>query len=177
MLLLLLPLPVPAAAAAGPGCCRCRCHPCRVHLAPTLHANLPLLFPACSRPACRWDEDVFGLEYDLDLFNIVAVDDFNMGGCPQTGNVAWCSAVLGSAARWSSDEAVQSSRSIHPAHLPSSPACPSCPPPWPSRPLEPLTCLPAGAMENKSLNVFNSWLVRATPDTATDGDFARIEGG
>lgn len=32
-------------------------------------------------PGCRWDEDVFGLEYDLDLFNIVAVDDFNMGGC------------------------------------------------------------------------------------------------
>lgn len=30
---------------------------------------------------CRWDEDVFGLEYDLDLFNIVAVDDFNMGAC------------------------------------------------------------------------------------------------
>ena len=27
----------------------------------------------------RWDEDGFGLEYDLDLFNIVAVDDFNMG--------------------------------------------------------------------------------------------------
>ncbi|KAI7843850.1 hypothetical protein COHA_002401 [Chlorella ohadii] len=60
---------------------------------------------------CRWDEDVFGLEYDLDLFNIVAVDDFNMG-----------------------------------------------------------------AMENKSLNIFNSRLVLATPDTATDGDFARIEG-
>ena len=29
--------------------------------------------------ACRWDEDTYGLEYDLDLFNIVAVDDFNMG--------------------------------------------------------------------------------------------------
>ena len=27
----------------------------------------------------RWDEETFGLEYDLDLFNIVAVDDFNMG--------------------------------------------------------------------------------------------------
>ena len=27
----------------------------------------------------KWDEDVFGLEYDLELFNIVAVDDFNMG--------------------------------------------------------------------------------------------------
>ena len=32
-------------------------------------------------------------------------------------------------------------------------------------------------MENKSLNVFNSRLVLATPDTATDGDFGRIEGG
>jgi aminopeptidase N len=27
----------------------------------------------------KWDEDVYGLEYDLDLFNIVAVDSFNMG--------------------------------------------------------------------------------------------------
>eukprot|EP00889_Picochlorum_renovo_P000065 jgi/Picre1/27095/NNA_000065.t1 len=61
--------------------------------------------------AMKWDEDTFGLEYDLNIFNIVAVDDFNMG-----------------------------------------------------------------AMENKSLNLFNSRLVLATPDTATDGDFARIEG-
>ena len=29
--------------------------------------------------AMKWDEETFGLEYDLDLFNIVAVDDFNMG--------------------------------------------------------------------------------------------------
>lgn len=35
----------------------------------------------------------------------------------------------------------------------------------------------SGAMENKSLNIFNSRLVLATPNTATDGDFARIEGG
>lgn len=27
----------------------------------------------------KWDEDTYGLEYDLELFNIVAVDDFNMG--------------------------------------------------------------------------------------------------
>ena len=33
-----------------------------------------------------------------------------------------------------------------------------------------------GAMENKSLNVFNSRLVLATPDSASDGDFGRIEG-
>ena len=59
----------------------------------------------------KWDEDTFGLEYDLELFNIVAVDDFNMG-----------------------------------------------------------------AMENKSLNVFNSRLVFATPKTATDADYAAIEG-
>jgi len=61
--------------------------------------------------AMKWDEEVFGLEYDLDLFNIVAVPDFNMG-----------------------------------------------------------------AMENKSLNIFNSRLVLASPETATDADYAAIEG-
>lgn len=59
----------------------------------------------------RWDEQVYGREYDLDVFNIVAVDDFNMG-----------------------------------------------------------------AMENKGLNIFNSKLVLATAETATDGDYERIEG-
>ena len=60
--------------------------------------------------AMRWDEQVYGREYDLDVFNIVAVDDFNMG-----------------------------------------------------------------AMENKGLNVFNARYVLASPATATDDDFARIE--
>ncbi|KAI3855573.1 hypothetical protein MKX03_006611 [Papaver bracteatum] len=63
------------------------------------------------KAAMKWDEDVFGLEYDLDLFNIVAVQNFN-----------------------------------------------------------------AGAMENKSLNIFNSGLVLASPETATDGDYAAILG-
>ena len=27
----------------------------------------------------KWDEDKFGLEYDLGIYNIVAVNDFNMG--------------------------------------------------------------------------------------------------
>ena len=58
----------------------------------------------------KWDEDVYGLEYDLDMFMIVAVDDFNMG-----------------------------------------------------------------AMETKGLNVFNSKLVLADPETATDGDHHAIE--
>ncbi|MBZ6076437.1 aminopeptidase N [Microvirga puerhi] len=58
----------------------------------------------------RWDERVFGREYDLDEFNIVAVSDFNMG-----------------------------------------------------------------AMENKGLNIFNDKYVLASPETATDADYANIE--
>lgn len=37
------------------------------------------------RTAMRWDEDVFGLEYDLDLYMIVAVDDFNAGAMENKG--------------------------------------------------------------------------------------------
>jgi aminopeptidase N len=33
----------------------------------------------------RWDEETFGREYDLDLFNIVAVSDFNMGAMENKG--------------------------------------------------------------------------------------------
>ena len=62
------------------------------------------------RTSMAWDEKVYGREYDLDLFNIVAVDDFNMG-----------------------------------------------------------------AMENKGLNIFNASAVLASPETATDADFERIE--
>ena len=60
--------------------------------------------------AMSWDEEKFGREYDLDIFMIVAVSDFNMG-----------------------------------------------------------------AMENKGLNIFNDKYVLATPETATDADFANIE--
>ncbi len=66
---------------------------------------------ACLRSAMRWDEQVFGLQYDLDVYNIVAVHHFNMG-----------------------------------------------------------------AMENKSLNVFNAARVLASPDTATDDDYEVIDG-
>ena len=33
----------------------------------------------------RWDEEVYGREYDLDVYNIVAVDDFNMGAMENKG--------------------------------------------------------------------------------------------
>ncbi len=40
---------------------------------------------ASLKAAMAWDEQVFGLEYDLDLFNIVAVSDFNMGAMENKG--------------------------------------------------------------------------------------------
>jgi len=40
---------------------------------------------ASLRAAMRWDEVAYGREYDLDVFNIVAVDDFNMGAMENKG--------------------------------------------------------------------------------------------
>lgn len=37
------------------------------------------------KQAMKWDEDVYNLEYDLDLYMIVAVDDFNMGAMENKG--------------------------------------------------------------------------------------------
>ncbi len=35
--------------------------------------------------AMRWDEEVYGCEYDLSVYNVVAVDDFNMGAMENKG--------------------------------------------------------------------------------------------
>ena len=46
----------------------------------------------------RWDEENYNREYDLSVFNIVAVDDFNMGAMENKGlNIFNSSAVLASA--------------------------------------------------------------------------------
>ena len=37
------------------------------------------------KASMKWDEDVYGLEYDLDLFQIVAVSHFNMGAMENKG--------------------------------------------------------------------------------------------
>ena len=37
------------------------------------------------KKSMKWDEEVFGREYDLDVFNIVAVGDFNMGAMENKG--------------------------------------------------------------------------------------------
>ena len=37
------------------------------------------------KKAMKWDEEVYGREYDLDIYMIVAVDDFNMGAMENKG--------------------------------------------------------------------------------------------
>ena len=37
------------------------------------------------KDAMKWDEDKYGREYDLELYNIVAVDSFNMGAMENKG--------------------------------------------------------------------------------------------
>ena len=37
------------------------------------------------KSSMAWDERVYGCEYDLDVFNVVAVDDFNMGAMENKG--------------------------------------------------------------------------------------------
>ena len=53
------------------------------------HAMLSL------KQSMQWDEETYGREYDLDIFMIVAVDDFNMGAMENKGlNIFNTSAVL-----------------------------------------------------------------------------------
>ena len=69
--------------------------------------------------AMRWDEAVYGLEYDLDVFNIAAVSDFNMGAMENKGlNVFNTKYVLASAetatdADWQGIETVVAHEYFH----------------------------------------------------------------
>ena len=50
------------------------------------------------KKSMKWDEEVYGREYDLDIFMIVAVSDFNMGAMENKGlNIFNSSAVLAKA--------------------------------------------------------------------------------
>ncbi|MBS4167945.1 aminopeptidase N [Parachlamydia sp. AcF125] len=52
----------------------------------------------------KWDEDVFGLEYDLDIYMIVAVDSFNMGAMENKGlNIFNTNCVMADAASATDD--------------------------------------------------------------------------
>ena len=51
----------------------------------------------------KWDQDVFGLEYDLDLYNIVAVDSFNMGAMENKGLNVFNTAVVLASSKTATD--------------------------------------------------------------------------
>jgi aminopeptidase N len=56
----------------------------RIYVRPGDEARCAYAMDALKR-SMRWDEEAYGREYDLDLFMIVAVDDFNMGAMENKG--------------------------------------------------------------------------------------------
>jgi aminopeptidase N len=56
----------------------------RIYVEPGKESRCAWAMDALKR-AMRWDEERFGREYDLDVFNIVAVSDFNMGAMENKG--------------------------------------------------------------------------------------------
>jgi aminopeptidase N len=56
------------------------------------------------KKAMRWDEEVFGREYDLDIYMIVAVDDFNMGAMENKGLNVFNSAYVLASPETATDE-------------------------------------------------------------------------
>jgi aminopeptidase N len=56
----------------------------RIYVDPGMAARAAYAMDALKR-AMTWDEEVYGLEYDLDLFMIVAVRDFNFGAMENKG--------------------------------------------------------------------------------------------
>jgi aminopeptidase N len=56
----------------------------RIYVDPGMATRAAYAMDALKR-AMKWDEDTFGLEYDLDLFMIVAVRDFNFGAMENKG--------------------------------------------------------------------------------------------
>lgn len=68
----------------------------RMYVEPRNAAKCDFAMGALKR-SMRWDEEVYGREYDLDIFMIVAVDDFNMGAMENKGlNIFNSSCVLAS---------------------------------------------------------------------------------
>ncbi len=67
-----------------------------IYAEPKDHDKLSYAMDSLKR-AMRWDEEVYGREYDLDIFMIVAVDFFNMGAMENKGlNIFNTSCVLAS---------------------------------------------------------------------------------
>ncbi|MDA1260594.1 MAG: aminopeptidase N, partial [Planctomycetota bacterium] len=58
----------------------------------------------CLKRAMRWDEQVFGLEYDLDVFHVVAARQFNMGAMENKGLNVFNASYLLASPETASDE-------------------------------------------------------------------------
>ena len=56
----------------------------KIYVEPGKEARCAYAMDSLKR-AMRWDETAFGREYDLDIFMIVAVSDFNMGAMENKG--------------------------------------------------------------------------------------------
>ena len=59
----------------------------RIYTEPHNIAQVDYAMDALKR-SMRWDEETYGREYDLDIFMIVAVDDFNMGAMENRGSTS-----------------------------------------------------------------------------------------
>ena len=59
------------------------------------------------KQAMRWDEETFGLEYDLDIYMIVAVEDFNFGAMENKGLNIFNSKLVLAEAATATDEAFE----------------------------------------------------------------------
>ena len=66
----------------------------------------------CLKRAMKWDEQVFGREYDLEIFNIVAVRDFNFGAMENKGLNVFNSAYVLADAETATDADFESIESI-----------------------------------------------------------------
>lgn len=75
----------------------------RIYVEPGQAARAAYAMDALKR-AMRWDERAFGREYDLDLFMIVAVRDFNFGAMENKGLNLFSSALVLADASTATDE-------------------------------------------------------------------------
>ncbi|MCW8127794.1 aminopeptidase N [Microbulbifer halophilus] len=64
------------------------------------------------KKAMRWDEEVYGREYDLDIFMVVAVDHFNMGAMENKGLNIFNSACVLASPKTATDRSFQTIESI-----------------------------------------------------------------
>ncbi len=64
------------------------------------------------KKSMRWDEKRFGREYDLDVFNIVAVSDFNMGAMENKGLNIFNDRLILASAKTATDLMYQSIESV-----------------------------------------------------------------